>query len=131
MGYAPIVGTPAIVWNQRSSTSEMASVGHVAVGMAAARIYHSREPLNGTWKASMAFWSLLSLFPDADVIGFPLRVPYGAEWGHRGATHSLVFNLGVGIAIGLVATVFRRPFLRTAALACAVLVSHPLLDMLT
>jgi hypothetical protein len=45
----------------------MASVGHIAVGMAAARVYHhGRKP---RW-SSMALWSGLSLLPDADVIGF-------------------------------------------------------------
>ena len=39
----------------------MASIGHVAVGMAAARIQGG-----GAWR--MALWSALSLLPDADVI---------------------------------------------------------------
>jgi inner membrane protein len=79
----------------------------------------------------MLFWSLLSLLPDADVIGFAFGVGYGDAWGHRGATHSLVFTIGLGAAIGLVAAWVRRPVARTALLASAVLVSHPLLDVLT
>ena len=32
---------------------------------------------------SIAWWSALSLLPDADVIGFALGVEYGDPWGHR------------------------------------------------
>jgi inner membrane protein len=105
----------------------MASLGHIAVGMAAARIQSHRQPV---W-SSMAKWSALSLLPDADVIGFSLGVEYGDPWGHRGATHSLVFAVVVGMTIGLVASRFRRPLSRTALVAGAVLASHPLLDVLT
>ena len=33
----------------------------------------------------------LAMAPDADVIGFRLGVTYADNWGHRGASHSLVF----------------------------------------
>src|SRR5436190_9243225 len=75
----------------------MASIGHVAVGMAAARGYGAPR-----W-SSMAWWSALSLVPDADVVGFPLNVEYGDPWGHRGATHSLAFASAVGLVVGLIA----------------------------
>jgi inner membrane protein len=32
-----------------------------------------------------------SMLPDIDVIGYRLGVPYGAFWGHRGFTHSVLF----------------------------------------
>jgi inner membrane protein len=99
--------------------------------MAAARLYHSSDGDPRVRVSSMAFWSLLSLLPDADVIGFALGVRYDDPWGHRGATHSLAFTLALGLAIGLAAPWFERPRWRTAAVACAVLVSHPLLDTLT
>lgn len=39
-------------------------------------------------------WWLLAaacaFFPDADVIGHQLQVPYASLWGHRGLTHSLL-----------------------------------------
>src|SRR5260221_3598765 len=76
----------------------MASIGHVAVGLAAARAYEDgRTP---RWPAMLA-WSALSLLPDIDVVGFLRAVPYGAPWGHRGATHSLTLALAGGIATGL------------------------------
>src|SRR6185312_15250501 len=104
----------------------MASIGHVAVGLAAARAndQHRRVPL--------VFWSALSLLPDIDVVGFMRGVPYGAEWGHRGATHSLTLAVVGGIIVGLGARVLRvrRP-LRITLLAVVVLASHGLLDTLT
>ena len=106
----------------------MASVGHVAVGMAAARAYRpGRAP---RWR-SIAWWSVLSLLPDADVIGFPFGVHYGDPWGHRGATHSLTFAIALGLIVGLTARRFHRPFLQTTCLASAVLASHALLDTMT
>lgn len=56
----------------------MASIGHIAVGMAAARAY-SREPVSAAAIiGAMVFWSALSLAPDADVIGLKLGIPYHA-----------------------------------------------------
>src|SRR5262245_10840654 len=83
----------------------MASIGHVAVGMAAAR-WRARAGGTragaGALAASMLLWSGLSLLPDADVIGFSLGVRYGDPWGHRGATHSFVFSVALGAVAGLV-----------------------------
>ena len=105
----------------------MASVGHVALGMAAARVHSDHVP---RWP-SMALWSALSLLPDADVIGFALGVQYADPWGHRGATHSLIFSAALGLAIGLAAQHFKRPAVRTALMASVVLASHALLDTMT
>jgi len=102
----------------------MAGIGHVAVGMLAARA--SSPGVRAT-----VFWSLLSLLPDVDVIGFALGVRYADPWGHRGATHSLLFAVATGTLVGLAAGALRRPALRTAGLAIAVLVSHTLLDTMT
>jgi inner membrane protein len=106
----------------------VASIGHIAVGMAAARSHDQGRPLG--WP-SIAFWSALSLLPDIDVVGFLRGVPYGAPWGHRGATHSLTLAVAGGLACGIVARSFNRPFLRTAAFASVVLASHGLLDTMT
>lgn len=73
--------------------------------------------------------ALLAIVPDADVIGFKFGIDYAAEWGHRGATHSLVF----GTLLAAVVALFWREartwtsfvFLTLAA------VSHGLLDTLT
>src|SRR4029078_2132563 len=107
----------------------MASVGHVVVGMAAARAYRA-DALTPSWR-SMAGWSALSLLPDADVIGFSLGVSYGDPWGHRGATHSIAFALGVAGVVALAARARRAAPVRTFIIAACVLASHGLLDTLT
>lgn len=71
------------------------------------------------------------MLPDIDVAGFAFGVRYGDPWGHRGATHSLTLSVALALAIGVAARRFQRPFVRTALVAAAVLVSHPLLDTMT
>ena len=105
----------------------MASVGHIAVGMAAARVEGRASP---SWRA-VALWSALSLLPDADVIGFALGVQYADPWGHRGATHSLMFSAVAGAAIGLAMWRHGRRAVRIAALAALILASHAILDTMT
>jgi inner membrane protein len=109
----------------------MAGVGHLAVGMAAARLYPTEKQSRHVSLASVLFWSALSFLPDADVVGFALGVQYGNEWGHRGATHSIAFSAVLGAAIGVAALFVRRPAIRTGVAASLVLGSHALLDTLT
>ena len=110
----------------------MASLGHIAVGMAASRF---DRPNDAPRWSSMAWWSALSLLPDADVVGFSLGVNYGDPWGHRGATHSFTFSVVVGLAVGLAARWWRLPGLkrpgRAALIAIVVLASHAILDTMT
>ena len=116
----------------------MASIGHVVVGMVAARRLRSST---ASWSlfSWMVLWSALSLLPDADVIGFRLGVRYGAPFGHRGATHSIVFALAIAASYALLAAQLRvrtpltQPYepLRIFLYAAFVLISHPLLDTLT
>jgi inner membrane protein len=109
----------------------MASAGHVVVGIAAARFYRAGQPATWTPFSAGVVWSGLSLLPDADVIGFRFGVEYADPLGHRGATHSLMFAVGVALLAWLIAKAAKLPALRTALLAGAVVVSHPLLDTLT
>jgi inner membrane protein len=99
--------------------------------MAAARF--SREGRATTWTpfGAAVVWSGLSLLPDADVFGFRLGVRYEEPWGHRGATHSLAFALGVACLVLVIAKAARLPPVRTALIALAVVASHALLDTLT
>src|SRR2546428_10858218 len=106
----------------------MASIGHIALGMAAARVY--RDAPAPSW-SSMAWWSALSLLPDTDVIGFALGVEYGDPGGHRGATHSLTVATALAAAIGLAAPTLRLPRLRAGPVASVLLVSHGLLGTVT
>jgi inner membrane protein len=109
----------------------VASIGHVAVGLAAARGFHLA---GGTWGkrlSAMALWSALALLPDADAIGFSMGVRYADEWGHRGATHSLMFALGIGLLGAACAPLFGASRPRALIFVTAVVASHPLLDSMT
>lgn len=110
----------------------MASLGHIVVGMAAARL-HARDAAPDRWPllAPMLFWSALSFLPDADIIGFGLGIRYEDPWGHRGATHSLAFALALGLAVGALAPRFGYRARPTGVLATLVVASHALLDTLT
>jgi inner membrane protein len=114
----------------------LASIGHIAMGMVAARALQ-REP-RYTWRlvASMVAWSALSMLPDADVIGFRFGVKYADVWGHRGATHSFAFALASAFILSMLGLLLRRAAhwpdaARTFAIAALVLASHPVLDTLT
>jgi inner membrane protein len=109
----------------------MASLGHVVVGMAAARAEWRVGAIRRPTAAAMLFWAALSFLPDADVVGFSLGIRYEDPWGHRGATHSLVFSVALGAVTGLLAPRFGRPAVRTGVMATLVVASHALLDTLT
>jgi inner membrane protein len=74
---------------------------------------------------------IAAMAPDADVIAFRLGIEYAHELGHRGASHSIVFAL----FLGLMAMVFHEPLKVGKLLAfsfvslCAA--SHGFLDMFT
>jgi inner membrane protein len=109
----------------------VASLGHIAVGMAAARVSGTGSSARRASLTAMLLWAALSFLPDADVIGFSSGVRYEDEWGHRGATHSFAFSLAVGVVVGLLSPLFGRSALRTGITAALVLTSHALLDTLT
>jgi inner membrane protein len=102
----------------------MASLGHVAVGIAAGRA-HGKRGRDAV--LAMVLFSALSLLPDLDVIAFALGIPYEHPFGHRGASHSILVALA--IALPLLAIPGER--LRTASIGVLVAVSHGLLDTLT
>ncbi len=70
----------------------MASIGHVAVAAALSRRHHP-EARTDTYLRWVLWFSVFSMLPDADVLGFPLGISYASAWGHRGATHSVAFAL--------------------------------------
>jgi inner membrane protein len=109
----------------------MASIGHVAVGLAARRWYERDQTPRWAALTSMVVWSGISLLPDIDVFGFRLGVHYEDPWGHRGATHSFVFALMTALVAGATAWAAKLPVRRTTLLVGAVVASHGLLDTLT
>ncbi|HEY8073156.1 MAG TPA: metal-dependent hydrolase [Labilithrix sp.] len=106
----------------------MASIGHVAIGMAAGRAF-STDPK--TARRAMFVLSAISLWPDIDAVGFLIGIPYGASLGHRGATHSIAVALFVGLASYVYAQRKGLAPKRTAEIVTLVAVSHPLLDTMT
>lgn len=70
-----------------------------------------------------------SMLPDADVLAFALRIPYGSLFGHRGFTHSIFFAAVVSLLLTLV---MRPPrFAPAFAFIFACTMSHALLDAMT
>ncbi len=122
----------------------MASLGHVAVGLVAGRLWtgfrgeQGGDPRDSTSlvRAVVAF-SALSLAPDLDVIAFRLGIPYDAPFGHRGAAHSVF----AAVALASVAALATRltpeqtgggqARLRLWLLCAAVATTHGVLDALT
>ncbi len=104
----------------------MPSIGHLAVGLAAAR--RTREASGFRLPLLLC---AVSLLPDADAIGFAYGVRYAAPWGHRGATHSLAFALGLALLAAPLSRFFKLSKLRLFTLVLCVAASHGLLDTLT
>jgi inner membrane protein len=99
--------------------------------MAAARAWVGKDASRGKLVRTMIAFSALAMLPDADVIAFALRIPYSAPWGHRGATHSIVFALLISLAVVAIARRAGAPPLRAFIYVTLVAVSHGLLDTLT
>jgi inner membrane protein len=109
----------------------MASVGHLVVGWAAAEAAGSEDATTRQRWTAVGGFVALSFLPDLDVIAFRLGVPYGAPFGHRGASHSLAVAAFAGLVAALMATLAKREALRLGLLVTLVMASHGLLDALT
>jgi inner membrane protein len=112
----------------------MASLGHLAVGMAAGKYLARRAGIRSAIGPMMVL-SALSLLPDADVAGFAAGIPYGAPFGHRGASHSLLVAAVVGLAAMIAARAWRPArevgVLRVGVTVALVVATHGLLDAMT
>lgn len=104
-------------------------ISHAAVGAAAAAaIAPEGAPL--FWPAAI----VCSALPDADVVSFFFRAPYGHALGHRGFFHSLFFGGGVSALLtGFVFSGpgFPGPWLASFMFFFLLWASHGLLDTLT
>src|SRR3990172_7777427 len=72
-----------------------------------------------------------SVLPDLDVIAFRLGVPYSAEFGHRGFSHSLAFAALVALVGGSCHRMLRARFLSAFAFLFAATASPGALDAFT
>lgn len=73
----------------------------------------------------------LAILPDLDVIGFRLGIPYSAQLGHRGLSHSLLFAFAVALAGALLYRRLNATFQRAFWFLFAAIASHSLLDAFT
>ena len=72
-----------------------------------------------------------SMLPDIDVIAFALHIPYDSAFGHRGATHSLLFALLVAVIAALLSGRLNSNRWQAAAWMFVCAISHPLMDAMT
>lgn len=87
---------------------------------------------------------IAAMLPDADVLAFALHIPYADAFGHRGASHSLLFaGVLAALAAALAFLGSRRPWspgvsqprlastVQAAVFVFVCAASHPLLDAMT
>lgn len=101
---------------------------HAVVGLGLSEILMGPSPTPLLTGFSMA----LAAAPDLDVLAFPLGIPYGSFFGHRGFFHSLFCALLAGLAVaGLSWPVLRLPWWQLGGYFFLVIASHGLLDGFT
>jgi inner membrane protein len=101
--------------------------GHVLIPITV-RIGLGRNLISNRLLAAACIGAML---PDADVVGFRLGIEYASGLGHRGASHSLLFAL----CVGLMAMLFSKQLHTSRATAFIVValctLSHATLDAMT
>jgi inner membrane protein len=101
-------------------------VTHAAVAVAIGAMFPPRSVPRRWWIAG----AIGAMLPDIDVIGFRFHVDYGAFWGHRGFTHSLMFAAIVATLTVACARRLPSPTICGLYLFLAI-ASHGVLDALT
>jgi len=74
---------------------------------------------------------IVSVLPDLDVFAFRVGIPYAAEFGHRGFSHSIVFALLVAFVGACLLRLLRSTFLWSFLFLFIAAVSHGVLDAFT
>ncbi|MDO7957947.1 metal-dependent hydrolase [Xanthomonas euvesicatoria] len=72
-----------------------------------------------------------AMLPDADVLAFALHIPYADAFGHRGASHSLLFAAIVGLLGVASHRLLRADAVQASVFLFVCAASHPLLDAMT
>lgn len=75
--------------------------------------------------------AVISVLPDLDVLAFRLGIPYAADFGHRGFSHSVLFAFLAALAVSCFFHFFRSTFLQSFSFLFVALFSHGILDALT
>lgn len=102
---------------------------HAVAALGLGALFYRREVPKSVW----ALGAVCAVLPDADVLAFPLGIPYEHMLGHRGLSHSLAF---AAVLAGALAAILGRrvPGLSPGMLGTylfAATASHGLLDALT
>jgi inner membrane protein len=79
----------------------------------------------------VAVGAIAAMAPDFDTVAFKLGIAYADQFGHRGATHSIVFALALGGLAAIAAPWLHSGRWRAFAFIALCTLSHPLLDALT
>ena len=103
----------------------MPTIGHAAIGFAAARAQSSDGKLH---VREMILYGALGVAPDLDLLATALHHPAAVPLGHRGATHSLAAAVMVTAVVALARPAAKR--WRRALAAFAAVASHGLIDPL-
>jgi inner membrane protein len=102
-------------------------ISHPAVAIAARMVGGRQWISNRLFAAAI----IVSILPDADAIGFLLKIPYGNILGHRGFSHSIVFAVAISL-LGMLAASRLRARRITAFLVLFIsIISHGILDAMT
>lgn len=72
-----------------------------------------------------------SMLPDLDVVGFRLGIPYAADLGHRGFSHSLLFAALTALLGACAWRALHTRFIRAFVFLFVVMASHGVLDAFT
>jgi inner membrane protein len=100
---------------------------------------HPAVPLALAWglgqnvisKRLLAAGIVASVVPDLDVLAFRLGIPYAAEFGHRGFSHSLLLALIVALVGASLARTLHSTFQRSFWFLFVAMASHGILDAFT
>lgn len=102
--------------------------GHAFASIALSQAGLVRKP---DWKL-LGLGVFVSVFPDADSLGFACGIPYNSFWGHRGFSHSIVFAI---LMSAFIAVLYRgQDAKRKGAIFIFLFVScisHAVLDAMT
>jgi inner membrane protein len=74
---------------------------------------------------------IAAMLPDADVVSFKFGIEYASQFGHRGASHSVAFAIGVGLIAMLFSKHLHASRLSTFFVMMLATLSHALLDAMT
>jgi len=79
----------------------------------------------------LACGAIAAMLPDLDVLAFHYGIPYAAEFGHRGFSHSLLFALVLALLGASAYRWLRTGFARAWGFLFIAVASHGMLDAFT